>query len=171
MKNLLDVLIEIPQGTRSKYEYDFELKRMRFDRMVHTSMVYPVNYGFVPETLALDGDPLDVLVLSKDPLLSGCVVAVKPVGVLKMSDEKGADEKLLCVPVKDPFWNKVTSLKDITDQRLNEIEHFFKAYKDLENKEVIVEGWLDVDEAVAFYEQSVERYNKSEHKQKGDFTI
>ena len=88
-----------------------------------------------------------------------------------MSDEKGADEKVLCVPAQDPFWNKITSIKEVSDQRLNEIEHFFKTYKDLENKKTIVEGWLDADEALDFYQKSVVRYNESEHKANGDFTI
>ena len=98
-----DVLIEIPKGSRNKYEYDFDLGKMRFDRMLHTSMVYPTDYGFIPETLADDGDPLDVLVISTIPFFPGCVVEVKPVGILYMSDEKGGDEKVLCVPKADPM--------------------------------------------------------------------
>ena len=105
-----DVLIEIPRGSRNKYEYDFELKRMRFDRMLFSSMMYPADYGFIPETLALDGDPLDVLVLVNEPTFPGCVMQVKPIGVFHMADEKGPDEKIICVPISDPIWNKLDDL-------------------------------------------------------------
>lgn len=166
-----DVFIEIPQGSRNKYEYDFELRVIRFDRMVHTSMAYPANYGFVPATLAEDDDPLDVLVLSKDALMAGCVVKVRPIGVLKMSDEKGRDEKVLCVPVADPFWNDIHHLNQVSQQRRNEIEHFFKVYKDLENKEVSVAGWGDEKEAQVFYKNALERYTNSTYATKGDYKI
>ena len=94
-----DCLIEIPKGSRNKYEYDFDLGKMRFDRMLFSSMMYPADYGFIPETLALDGDPLDVLVLVAEPTFPGCVMEVKPIGVFHMADEKGQDEKIICVPI------------------------------------------------------------------------
>ena len=93
-----DVLIEIPKGSRNKYEYDFELKKIRYDRMIFSSMMYPADYGFMPETLALDGDPLDVLVLVTEPTFPGCVIEVYPIGVFHMTDEKGPDEKVICGP-------------------------------------------------------------------------
>ena len=108
-----DVLIEIPRGSRNKYEYDFKLKRIRFDRMLFSSMMYPADYGFIPQTLALDGDPLDVLVLINEPTFPGCVMEVKPIGVFHMADDKGPDEKIICVPVSDHIWNSLTDLKDI----------------------------------------------------------
>ena len=108
-----DVLIEIPRGSRNKYEYDFEIKRMRFDRMLFSSMMYPADYGFIPETLALDGDPLDVLVLVNESTFPGCVMEVKPIGVFHMADDKGPDEKVICVPVSDPIWNSLENLSDI----------------------------------------------------------
>ena len=112
-KETFDVLIEIPKGSRNKYEYDFELNKIRFDRMLFSSMMYPADYGFVPETLALDGDPLDVLVLGHEPTFPMCVVEVKPIGVFHMADEKGQDEKVICVPVSDPIWSDKNDLSDL----------------------------------------------------------
>jgi len=110
-KLTFDVLIEIPKGSRNKYEYDFDLKKIRFDRMLFSSMMYPGDYGFIPETLALDGDPLDVLVMGTEPTFPMCVMEVKPIGVFHMADEKGPDEKLVCVPVSDPIWNSYMDIK------------------------------------------------------------
>ena len=122
-----DVLIEIPRGSRNKYEYDFGLKKIRFDRMLHTSMVYPADYGFVPETLALDNDPIDVLVLFTNPVVAGCVAEVRPVGVLNMSDEKGPDEKIICVPITDPMSETTNKFSDLNPHIVKEIEHFFRS--------------------------------------------
>ena len=166
-----DVLIEIPKGSRNKYEYDFNLHKIRFDRMLFSSMMYPADYGFVPETLALDGDPLDVLVLGHEPTFPMCVVEVKPIGVFHMADEKGQDEKVICVPVSDPVWKNKNDLSDLNPHRLKEIEHFFKVYKDLEKKRVDVGGWGDAKEARDIYNACVARYEESEHKTNGDFTI
>ncbi|MCB0399082.1 MAG: inorganic diphosphatase [Winogradskyella sp.] len=166
-----DVLIEIPKGSRNKYEYDFDLKKIRFDRMLFSSMMYPGDYGFIPETLALDGDPLDVLVLTAEPTFPMCVIEVKPIGVFHMADEKGPDEKIVCVPVSDPIWSQRNDVFDLNPHRLKEIEHFFQVYKDLEKKKVDVGGWGDAVEAHNIYHKCVERYENSEHKKKGDFTI
>lgn len=166
-----DVLIEIPKGSRNKYEYDFELNKIRFDRMLFSSMMYPADYGFVPETLALDSDPLDVLVLGHEPTFPMCVMEVRPIGVFHMTDEKGPDEKVICVPVSDPIWNKKQDIFDLNPHRLKEIEHFFKVYKDLEKKKVDVGGWGDSAESIRIYHESVERYQNSEHFKKGSFTI
>ncbi len=166
-----DVLIEIPKGSRNKYEYDFKLNKIRFDRMLFSSMMYPGDYGFIPETLALDGDPLDVLILTAEPTFPMCVMEVKPIGVFHMADEKGPDEKLICVPVSDPIWNKRNDVFDLNPHRLKEIEHFFQVYKDLEKKKVDVGGWGDAAEAVRIFDKCVDRYNNSEHKINGDFTI
>lgn len=170
MTKTFDVLIEIPKGSRNKYEYDFDLKKLRYDRMIFSSMMYPADYGFIPETLALDGDPLDVLVLVTEPTFPGCVMEVKPIGVFHMADEKGPDEKVICVPVSDPIWNKHNDLKDVNAHLIKEIEHFFKVYKDLEQKKVDVEGWGDLQEANAIIEQCVERY-KNDNGKKGYFGI
>ena len=166
-----DVLIEIPKGSRNKYEYDFKLKKIRYDRMIFSSMMYPADYGFVPETLALDGDPLDVLVLVTEPTFPGCVMEVKPIGVFHMADEKGPDEKIICVPVSDPVWNQKNDLSDLNPHRIKEIEHFFQVYKDLEEKKVDVGGWGNADEAYEILDKCIERYQNSEHKANGNFTI
>ncbi|MFY0603072.1 MAG: inorganic diphosphatase [Flavobacteriaceae bacterium] len=166
-----DVLIEIPKGSRNKYEYDFELKKIRFDRMLFSSMMYPADYGFIPETLALDGDPLDVLVLGGEPTFPMCVMEVKPIGVFHMADEKGPDEKVVCVPVSDPIWNSLHDLEDINLHLKREITHFFQVYKDLEKKKVDVGGWGNAEEAYEIYQKCVDRYENSEHKSKGNFTI
>ena len=170
-KLTIDVLIEIPKGSRNKYEYDFQLKKIRFDRLLFSSMMYPADYGFIPETLALDGDPLDVLVLGTEPTFPMCVMEVKPIGVFHMADEKGNDEKIICVPVSDPIWNTLNDLSDVNPHQIKEIEHFFQVYKDLEEKKVDVGGWGGAKEAVRIYHECVQRYDESDHKKKRTFTI
>lgn len=157
-----DVLIEIPKGSRNKYEYDFKLKKVRYDRMIFSSMMYPADYGFIPETLALDGDPLDVLVLVTEPTFPGCVMEVKPIGVFHMADEKGPDEKVICVPVSDPLAGSVSDLNQLNPHLIKEIEHFFKVYKDLEKKKVDVGGWGDVREAKEIVAKCIRRFAKSD---------
>ncbi|MDL5514995.1 inorganic diphosphatase [Arenibacter sp. M-2] len=157
-----DVLIEIPKGSRNKYEYDFALKKIRYDRMIFSSMMYPADYGFVPETLALDGDPLDVLVLVTEATFPGCVMEVKPIGVFHMTDEKGPDEKVICVPVSDPVWNKINDLSELNPHLIKEIEHFFKVYKDLEKKKVDVGGWGDQKEAKEIVAKCIQRFKDSD---------
>ncbi|ASO03870.1 inorganic pyrophosphatase [Arenibacter algicola] len=157
-----DVLIEIPKGSRNKYEYDFALKKIRYDRMIFSSMMYPADYGFVPETLALDGDPLDVLVLVTEATFPGCVMEVKPIGVFHMTDEKGPDEKVICVPVSDPIWNKINDLSELNPHLIKEIEHFFKVYKDLEKKKVDVGGWGEQQEAREIVAKCIQRFKDSD---------
>jgi len=156
-----DVLIEIPKGSRNKYEYDPERRLIRYDRMIFSSMHYPSDYGFVPETLAKDGDPLDVLVLVSEPTFPGCLINVRPIGVFNMTDEKGPDAKVLCVPVTDPIWNTLFKLDQVNVHLKKEIEHFFQVYKDLEKKKVSVEGWEDEVRAKEIYWECVERYKKT----------
>ena len=170
-RETFDVLIEIPKGSRNKYEYDFELKKIRFDRLLFSSMMYPADYGFIPQTLALDGDPLDVLVLGTEPTFPMGVVEVRPIGVFHMADEKGPDEKVICVPVSDPIWSRLTDLSDMNAHTVKEIEHFFQVYKDLEKKRVDVGGWGDAKEAYDIVLKCVDRYENSDHKTKGDFLI
>ncbi|WP_411030207.1 inorganic diphosphatase [Spongiimicrobium sp. 3-5] len=157
-----DVLIEIPKGSRNKYEYDFQLKKIRYDRMIFSSMMYPADYGFIPETLALDGDPLDVLVLVTEPTFPGCVMEVKPIGVFHMADEKGPDEKVICVPISDPISNRVSDLNELNPHLIKEIEHFFKVYKDLEKKKVDVGGWGNVEEAKDIVSKCIKRFTDSD---------
>ncbi len=154
----LDVLIEIPKGSRNKYEYDKERQVIRFDRMLFSAVHYPSDYGYIPNTLALDSDPLDALVLVWEPTFPGCLITAKPVGVFHMTDEKGKDEKILCVPVRDPLWNHIEQLEDVPPHLLKEIEHFFTVYKDLEKKKVSVEGWGDREDAIRIVNAAIERY-------------
>jgi inorganic pyrophosphatase len=163
-----DVIIEIPKGSRNKYEYDPVKRMIRYDRMIFSSMHYPSDYGFIPETLSDDGDPLDVLVLVSEPTFPGCLIEVRPVGVFNMRDEKGKDEKLLCVPVSDPIWNKIYKLEQVNPHLQLEISHFFEVYKDLERKKVSVEGWEDEVKAREIYFACKKRY---EEKQKEVFSI
>lgn len=161
-----DVLIEIPKGSRNKYEYDPEKRMIRYDRMIFSSMHYPSDYGFIPETLAQDGDPLDVLVLVSEPTFPGCLIRVRPIGVFNMADEKGPDAKVLCVPVSDPIWNSLTRLDQVNPHLKKEIEHFFEVYKDLEKKKVAVEGWEDETRAREIYYECTVRYKDLAEKQK-----
>ncbi len=166
-----DVLIEIPKGSRNKYEYDFELKKIRYDRMIFSSMMYPADYGFIPETLALDGDPLDVLVLVTEPTFPGCVIEVKPIGVFHMADEKGPDDKIICVPIADPIASKISDLNELNEHLVKEIEHFFQVYKDLEKKKVDVGGWGNAEIAKKLIEESVARFEAIENRPAGLFSI
>ncbi len=156
-----DVIVEIPKGSRNKYEYDAEKRMIRYDRMIFSSMHYPSDYGFVPDTLALDGDALDVLVLVSEPTFPGCLIEVRPVGVFNMTDEKGPDAKVLCVPVSDPIWNSIHKFSDVNPHLLKEIGHFFEVYKDLEKKKVSVEDWQDEKHAIAVVLQCQERFKEN----------
>ncbi len=147
----LDVVIEIPRGSRNKYEYDHERHVIRLDRRLFTATVYPTDYGFVPDTLAEDGDPIDVLVLLEEPTFPGCWVEVRVVGVFWMEDEKGPDAKLLCVPSHDPNYDSMRDLGDVPQSLLDEIAHFFDVYKMLEpGKNTTTRGW---EGAAAAYEE------------------
>ena len=151
---VVDVMIEVPKGSRNKYEFDKEHKRIRYDRMLHSPVHYPTDYGFILDTLAQDGDPLDALVLVWEPTFPGCLIEARPVGVFKMRDEKGLDEKILCIPVHDPLWEHVKSLYDVPPHLLREIEHFFDIYKELEDKKTLVEGWENREDALRIIKRS-----------------
>jgi inorganic pyrophosphatase len=138
---VVPVMIEIPKGSRNKYEYDEALGRIRFDRLLYSPVHYPSDYGFILESLGGDGDPLDALVLLWEPTFPGCIIETAPVGVFRMADEKGPDEKILCVPLSDPVWSQTRELEDVPEHLLREIQHFFTIYKDLEGKKTTVEGW------------------------------
>jgi inorganic pyrophosphatase len=130
--DLLDVVVEIPRGSRNKYEFDHERGVMRLDRRLFSATVYPADYGFVPDSLAEDDDPLDVLVLLEDPTFPGCWVTARPVGLLWMEDEKGHDAKIICVEPNEPRYRDVIELDDVQPELLAEIRHFFDMYKQLE---------------------------------------
>ena len=156
----IEVVVEIPKGCRNKYEYDKKNHRLVFDRMLFSSVHYPSDYGFIPETLALDGDPLDAIVLVWEPTFPGCVIESRPIGLFKMWDEKGEDDKILCVPVRDPLWNHIQALSEVPPHLLKEINHFFTIYKDLEMKKVKVDGWHSLDMAMDVIREARERYRK-----------
>jgi inorganic pyrophosphatase len=153
-----DAIIEIPRGSRNKYEVDHETGRVFLDRVLYTSFVYPTDYGFFENTLGEDGDPLDVLVLLEYPLFPGVGVKVRPVGVLNMSDEAGGDAKIVAVPHKDPRWAHIQDVDDIPEYSRKEIEHFFARYKDLEpGKFVNIEGWDGAERADQLVQEAITR--------------
>lgn len=157
----INVIIEIPQGSNVKYELDKESQILFVDRFLHTSMYYPFNYGFIPQTLADDGDPVDVLVLCENPVLPGSIIKSKPIGVLIMEDEAGKDEKIIAVPIAkiDPIDGMYTDIKEIPQALKNKIKHFFEYYKSLEpGKWVKVKNWLGKKEAERIIEKSIKNY-------------
>jgi inorganic pyrophosphatase len=138
----IDVVVEIPRGSRNKYEYDHERHVLRLDRRLFTATAYPADYGFIPETLSEDGDPLDALVLLDEPTFPGCWVSARPVGIFWMSDDKGPDAKVLCVPAGDARWEGIHDLGGLPEHLTDEIGHFFEVYKELEpGKHSDVRGW------------------------------
>ena len=162
-----DVLIEIPRGSRNKYEVDHDSGRIRLDRMLFTSTVYPADYGFVLDTLGEDGDPLDALVLVMEPTFPGCVIRSRPIGMFRMTDEKGGDDKVLCVPANDPRQEHLRDLRHLPEFERREIEHFFLIYKELEpGKSVEGASWGDRAAAEAEVEASRRRLRESKESEK-----
>jgi inorganic pyrophosphatase len=157
----VNVLIEISKGTRNKYEIDKETGFLKLDRVLYSSVVYPCDYGFVPKTLCDDGDPLDALLITRFPLLPGTLVEARPLGYLEMIDTGEKDEKLLCVPSEDPYFNDFKDLKDVPQALLDEISHFFKVYKELQPKKwVKILGWKTRKDAEKLIKEAVLKYNK-----------
>jgi inorganic pyrophosphatase len=155
----IDVVVEIPRGSRNKYEYDHERHVFRLDRRLFTATTYPADYGYIPDTLSEDGDPLDALVLLDDPTFPGCWVSARPVGVFWMEDDKGPDAKVLCVPAGDPRWEPVSDITDLPPYLVQEIEHFFDVYKVLEpNKHSNVRGFEGADAAAVEIAAARRRY-------------
>lgn len=140
---VFNTVIEIPKGSTNKYEVDQKTGVIKLDRVLYSPLFYPFDYGYIPQTLYGDGDPLDALVLVSHPTFPGCVVEVKAIGVLEMRDEKGSDEKILCVATKDPRYSFRKSINDLQEHTRKEIIHFFEVYKTLEEKSVEVLGWND----------------------------
>lgn len=158
-----DVTIEIPRGSRNKYEVDHETGRVRLDRYLFTSMAYPADYGYIENTLGEDGDPLDALVLLPEPLFPGVVVEARPIGVFNMTDEAGGDDKILCVPV-DPRSADVNDIGDVDKFTLGAIQHFFERYKDLEpGKHVEASDWADRAAAEKIIAEAFERAKEHGH--------
>ncbi len=150
---VFQTVIEIPRGSTNKYEVDQETGTIMLDRVLYSPLFYPFDYGYIPQTHYLDGDPLDVLVLTSHPLFPGCVVEASPIGVLKMSDEKGPDEKILCVATKDPRYGYRKTLEELNLHTLKELRHFFEVYKTLEEKSVEIEGWFGREVALSLISQ------------------
>ena len=154
----IEVTIEIPKGSRNKYEVDHETGKVYLDRYLFTSMAYPLDYGFIDHTLGDDGDPLDALVITPEPVFPGVIVKARPLGVFKMTDEAGGDDKLLCV-LDDVRYDNYQDINDVSDFLKDEIEHFFVHYKDLEpNKDVTGSGWGDKAEAEKILEAAIANY-------------
>lgn len=145
--DVIEALIEIPIGSRNKYEYDERRGRIRLDRVLFSSVHYPADYGFIPDTLAPDGDPLDVLVLAEEPVFPGCLVDARVLGVMQMRDQGEEDYKIIAVEHSDPRLSTILELSDLRPHQLTEIENFFNTYKDLEGKETRITGWQGRDEA------------------------
>jgi inorganic pyrophosphatase len=161
--DLIEVVVEIPRGSRNKYELDKDRGIMRLDRVLYSSVHYPTDYGFILDTLALDGDALDALVVIDEPTFPGCHILARPIGVLDMRDEKGPDQKILAVPIGDPHYNEMHEIGDIGQHWLLEIENFFQTYKALEAKWTEVVGWENaiaargvIREARALFDRGLE---------------
>jgi inorganic pyrophosphatase len=158
-----DVVIEIPKGSRNKYEVDHDTGKVKLDRYLFTAMGYPTDYGFIEDTLGEDGDPLDALVLLPESVFPGCIVQARPVGMFQMTDEMGGDDKVLCVPA-DPRWDHIKDIGDVSSFELEAIKHFFVHYKDLEpGKFVKAADWADREAAEAEVNRSIDRFKTSGH--------
>ena len=155
----LNMIVEIPRGSRNKYEIHKPSGLMRLDRLLHSAVYYPGDYGFVPRTLATDGDPLDLVCMVTEPTFPGCLIEVRPIGLFLMEDEKGSDEKILVVPMRDPMFADYHELDDVPRHFLREFEHFFKIYKDLEDeKRSTVQGWRGREAVAAVVSDCIRRY-------------
>ena len=148
LKDELLALVEIPKGSRNKYEYDEGIGEVILDRFLSSSTVYPTDYGYLIGHRGRDGDPLDVLVCVSEPTFPGCVIPVKPIALFKMSDEKGVDDKIICVPLNDPGWRELDDLDDLTEAFQLEVAHFFSVYKQLDRKPVEIDGWYPRSDAL-----------------------
>lgn len=158
MNNVVDVIIEIPLKTKNKFEIDKKTNRIKLDRVLYSAMNYPAEYGYIENTLANDGDPLDILVISSEPTFPGCVVPARVIGYLKVIDNGYEDYKLISVVAVDPRYNDVNSLEDLSNFTLDEIKDFFKNYKTLQNIDVEVYDYHDKEEAIKLIEECKERY-------------
>jgi inorganic pyrophosphatase len=158
---VVNAIIEIPKGGRNKYELDKKTGLFRLDRYLYASSHYPGDYGLIPQTLAADGDPLDILVMVNEPTFSGCLIEARVIGLFKMKDNGANDFKLLGVPNRDPLFAEFKELKNVPKHYLREVEHFFGTYKQLEGVPIEVQGWDSADAAIREVQSSVQRYKKS----------
>lgn len=153
-------VIEIPKGSRNKYEYDKDMEAFALDRVLYSPFVYPAEYGIIPQTLYDDGDPMDIMVLMEQPTFPGCVIETRPIGIMRMIDGDDNDDKILGVPINDPKFKDITDIGDVPSHLLDEIAHFFKEYKYLEGKVTEVKGWENAQKAFEAIEHSIELYKK-----------
>lgn len=161
---VINAVIEIPKGCCTKFEYDEVLDEIKLDRVLHSSMHYPLDYGFVPQTRSEDGDHLDVMVAVSTPMFSGCVAAVRPIGVVDMEDEAGQDWKIIAVADGDPRMKDVGAIEDLGEHFKKEVQHFFEEYKRLENKWATVKGWLGKDDAYGLIREGEKRFVAEKHR-------
>ena len=154
----MNVIVEIPKGSKNKYEIDKETGLIALDRVMHTSQDMPFDYGFVPQTLWEDGDPLDVVILTTYPLHPGILVKVRAVGMMDMIDDGESDVKIIAVPVKDPRFAEIQDLSDVNKHTLKEMEHYFTTYKKLQNKEVVIKGFGDKKTAMDAFTKAVSAF-------------
>lgn len=158
---LVHVLVEIPAGSTNKYEYNAKAGVMVLDRVLYSSVRYPFDYGFVPNTLAEDGAPLDAMVIMDEPTFAGCLLTARPIGILDMIDNGAHDGKLLCVPTADRRLDGVSSVRQIAPNQLEDVAEFFRTYKNMEGRPVTITGWLDAAEVPALLEQCISRERAS----------
>ena len=152
---LVNLMVEIPAGSRNKYEYNAEAGLMVLDRVLHSSVRYPFDYGFIPNTLAEDGAPLDALVIMNEPTFAGCLITARPIGILYIVDCGAHDCKLLCVPTADPRQQAIRSIRQIAPNQLEEVAEFFRTYKNLEGRVIEITGWLDAEAVPALLERCI----------------
>ncbi len=157
---VVTAVVEIPRGSRNKYELDKISGQFRLDRVLFSAVHYPGDYGFIPRTLHEDHDPLDVIVLINEPTFTGCQIDCRPLGVLKMLDRGEPDDKIIAVPSNDPFYHEYFDIADISQHYLKEVEHFFHIYKDLEGRRVEIVGWEKSEVAMKVIQDSIERYEE-----------
>ncbi|AEG18770.1 inorganic diphosphatase [Methanobacterium paludis] len=153
-------VVEIPKGSRNKYEYDKDKEAFALDRVLYSPFHYPAEYGIIPQTLWDDGDPMDILVMMDQPTFPGCVIETRPIGVMRMIDGGDSDDKVLGVPVDDPRCADIKDISDVPKQFLDEVAHFFREYKKLEGKKTEVLGWENAEQAFKAIEHSKDLYNK-----------
>jgi len=165
------MIVEIPKGSTNKYEYDGKLGMFRLDRALYSPMHYPGDYGFIPGTLAEDNDPMDVLTLMQEPSFSGCLIEVRPVGILNMVDAEEGDQKVLAVPTRNPRYDQIHTMDQIFSHVRREIEHFFTIYKELEGRLTRMEGWGGPREARKAIVDSRERYLESKRASSGSNSL